>query len=432
MKECKRPTLQQKLSVRKYRKPSRIILFLYRVIMSGFVAPKYRPHYTIKDNVNDCKGPCFIIWNHLSRLDHAFVMEASYPRRINILAGYNEFFRSHLAFVFRLMNIIPKKNYTDDLCSVRAMNSIIKQGGCLAFSPEGMSSIYGQNQPIVPGTGRFLQFYHIPVYFVHLAGAYLTSTKCCLDERQGRVDVEMSLLFTPEQLEKMTPEEIDNAINEAFRHDDYAWNKEQHIKWKTDGHICKNLSDICYRCPKCGAELQMTAEKDYIKCNCCGNGARMNDYYEFEPFSDECVIPESPAKWVEEERAAIIREIRKDPAYSFSEKVKVGCLPEHHLIRHKATSVPCGEGVITINHTGLHFKGTKKGEPWEFDLPYSVTYSLPIVVGTDYFSLYVNRDYYDFFPERPATGKMLVLTEEMHRLHDNTWKNFPWFDHLYK
>lgn len=425
-------TLQQKLAKRTYHIPNRAIQFLYRTIMSGFVAPKYRPHYTIKDDINDCKGPCFVIWNHLSRLDHAFVMEASWPRRLNILAGYNEFFRSHLALVFKLNSIIPKKNYTDDMNSVRAMNSIIKQGGCLAFSPEGMSSIYGQNQPIVPGTGRFLQFYHIPVYFVKLAGSYLTSTKVCLDERQGRVDVEMSLLFTPEQLESMTPEEIEDRINEAFRHDDYEWNRQQHIKWKTAGRICEKLDDICYKCPRCGAELNMTAQKDYIKCNACGNGARMNDYYEFEPFSTDCVIPEFPTKWVEYERKQIIDEIRRDPEYSFTEHVKIGCLPTDHLIRHQKTSEPCGEGDLTIDHDGLHFKGTRFGKEWSFDLPYRIQHSLPIVTDTSYFSLYVDREYYDIFPSRPCVGKMLLLTEEMHRLHENIWKNFKWYDYLYE
>ncbi|MCQ2159135.1 MAG: 1-acyl-sn-glycerol-3-phosphate acyltransferase [Bacteroidales bacterium] len=432
MSANKKPTLQEKLSCRKYHKPRGIIMFLYRHIMSGFVAPKYRPHYVRHVNINDCKGPCFVIWNHLSRLDHAFVMEATYPRKLSIVAGYNEFFRSHLALVFRLMNVIPKKNYNEDIAGVRAMWSIIKQGGCIAFSPEGMSSIYGQNQPIVPGTGRFLKSFGIPVYFVHLSGSYLTSTKVCTDIRPGRVDVELSLLFSPEQLEAMSGDEIQDAINAAFRHDDYAWNKEKRIRYKSRGKICTKLDDICYKCPKCGAELQMTSGGDTIRCEACGNGARMNDYYDFEPFNQDCVLPESPNKWVEMERKDIIGEIRRNPEYSFTEKVKVGCLPTNHLVRHKKTSEPCGEGCLTIDHSGLHFSGTKFGAPWNWELGYDVVYSLPIVTDTSFFSLYIDREYHDIFPERHSVGKMLLLTEEMHRLHVNTWKNFPWCDHLYQ
>ncbi|MBO7397957.1 MAG: hypothetical protein J6V10_02575, partial [Clostridia bacterium] len=110
-------SLQMQLAKRKYKIPNRFYYWIYHFIMSGFVAKKYRPHVTVKDSVSDCDGPCFLIWNHLSRLDHAFVMQAAYPRPINIVAGYNEFFRSHLHTVFKMMNIIPKKIYTSDMLS---------------------------------------------------------------------------------------------------------------------------------------------------------------------------------------------------------------------------------------------------------------------------------------------------------------------------
>ncbi|MBR0123705.1 MAG: 1-acyl-sn-glycerol-3-phosphate acyltransferase [Bacteroidales bacterium] len=433
MLNIKRRTLQERLARRQFHRPNWFIHFLYRTIMSGFVAPKYNPHYKVIDDINKCKGPCFIIFNHLSRLDHAFIMEVTYPKRFNILCNYGEFFRSHLHLVFWLQQVLPKKVFTDDMNSIRAINQIIKKGGCVALSPEGTSSLYGQNQPIVPGTGRFLQFYNIPVYYVHIAGSYLTSTKVCLDERKGRVETEISLLFTPEQLQKMTPEEIDDKINEAFRHDDYAWNKEKHIKWeKLNDRMCERLDDICYKCPKCGAEINMTAEKDYIKCNNCGNGARVNEYYEFVPFDNDCVIPEFPTKWVEYERMEVIREIRENPDYCFTENVKIGCLPKYRYLKHLATSVPCGEGVLTVDHQGMHFKGTRDGKPWSFDMDYTELYTLSINNAFDHFTLYIDREFTDIFTERHSLGKILLLVEEMHRLHVNTWKNFKWYDYMYK
>ena len=30
------------------------------------------------------------------------------------------------------------------------------------------------------------------------------------------------------------------------------------------------------------------------------------------------------------------------------------------------------------------------------------------------------------------TGKVLLLIEEMHRYHFNSWKNFPWNDWMYE
>ena len=94
---------------------------------------------------------------------------------------------------------------------------------------------------------------------------------------------------------------MDDILNEKFRRNEYAWNKEKQIKWETHGRICHRLEDFCYKCPKCGKEFTMKGEKDRITCSNCGNGATMDDYYQFHPF-EGAVIPESPFEWVEKER----------------------------------------------------------------------------------------------------------------------------------
>lgn len=426
---AKKETLQEKLARRKYKKPNKLIYsLLSNVVIKGFLHKKYNPHYKIIDDINKCEGPCFLIYNHQSRIDYVWINQATYPRPLNFLVGYNEFFRSHLQFIFKLMNTIPKKNFNSDVAAIRGMNSIIKKGGVVCFSPEGMSSITGHSQPVACGTGKLLKHYKIPVYVLKMKGAFLTNTKVCLDERKGRIDVELSKLFTPEQLEKMTPQEIEDQCNLALWHDDYEWNKKERIKYETHGRICTDLHDLCYRCPKCGSEFNMIGEKDYIKCNVCGNGAHMNDYYDFLPFDKTCKIPMSPSKWVDEERKIVYQEIKNNPNYEFVEKVKIGTLPEYKFLKNYATSELCGEGVIRINHEGFFYKGTRYGEPFEFKIPYNLLPTLGMVTDVSFFALYYDGKYYDIFPERRSVGKILLLVEEMHRLHVNAWKNFPWAD----
>lgn len=377
-----RLTLQEKLNQRKFKTPSRAVTFIYKNLASLVLLPRYNPHITKKVDITKREGPCFLIWNHLSRLDHLYTMKAAYPDRYNMVAGYNEFFRAHLHTVFRLNQILPKKIFTNDRLGIKAMNAIIKQGGIVTFSPEGMSSIYGVNQPVVPGSGHFLKHYGIPVYCMNFRGQYLTSTKHYLEERKGRTEAELLLLFTPEQLKEMTAEEIEAKLNETFRHDDYEWGQKNHIKWQMHGRSAEHLDEICYRCPRCGGDLTMRAEGSKIWCSKCGNGAVVNDYYEFEPFDDKCVLPVSPAKWVEQERVEIINEIRENPDYSFTEDVTLGYLPPYKYVPKKVTSVDCGKGKITFDHKGIHYKGTRQGEEWSFDLGYSVIYSLIIMTST--------------------------------------------------
>lgn len=429
----KHKTIAQKLYDRKYHIPNRAVYWLYYILSKIFILHRFHPQIVIKDDINKCQGPCFIVWNHLSRIDHAYLLEAIYPRRMNILSEYNEFYRSHLHLPFQLMNVLPKKNYASDVLGIKAIMKIIKQGGCVGFAPEGISSITGANQPVVSGTGHMLKHFGVPVYFLKMRGEYLANTKVCLDKRIGKCEAELSLLFTTDDLAKLSKEEIENKLNWAFKNDEYEWGRQQHIEWKkTKGRMCYHLSDICYRCPKCGKDLTMVAEGDQIKCTACGNGAKMNDFYEFEPFDDKCVIPVSPSKWVAEERMAVIKEIRKDPNYSYSVKTKIGFLPQDHYIKHHLTSELAGEGTFTIDHQGVHFVGTRDDKPYTFDLDYTKIYTLVIVTDMTQFSLYVNEEYVEFHPEIPCVGKLLLLTEEMHRLHVNTWKCFPWDSYMYE
>lgn len=427
----KKLSISEKLSKRKYKKPNRFIYWIYKTIMLDMVAKKFKPKFHIIDDVNDCDGPCFVIFNHLSRIDHAYVMGATYPRVTNMIAGCNEFYRTKFSFIFGLNKVIPKKQYVADTSTIRAVSKIIKQGGCITFAPEGLASDFGGNKPIVPGTSKMFKHFKVPVYLCYLEGQYLQNTKVCLDERYGETHATMSLLFSKDDVARLSVEEMDDIINEKFRSDEYAWNKEKKIKWETNGRICYRLEDLCYKCPKCGQEFTMKGEGDKITCSNCGNGATMDDYYQFHPY-DGAVIPESPLKWAEQERIDIIKEIRSNPDYRFEDDCKIGNLDEYKLVGDNKTSFVVGEGKIWIDHKGLHYKGTRKDEPYEFHYDYEHLYTLITEVDMSYFNFYLNGEYFDVFPKHQTVWKFYLLVEEMHRYHVNFYKNFPWNDYMYE
>ena len=424
--------LQAELAKRRYKTPNPFLYFIYYAVgRTPLLGAKYHPHFSWKDKLPK-KGPAFIIWNHQSRRDHTFICTLAWPRRLSIVAEYNSFFTSHLHWAFKMNRILPKKPFNPDMAGVRAIREIIKQGGVVAFSPEGTSSIFGDNQPIVPGTGRFLQAFNVPVYTVHLRGSYLTNNKISSQDRLGEVYAELELLFSPDDLKKMSGDEIEEKINEDFHHDDYKWNKEKHIRYDSKGQICTNLADMCYKCPRCGQEFMMESSGNVIKCLNCGNEATMDDYYDFHKKDEKCVFPDTPSIWAHMERQAVIEEIRKDPNYSFSVKCKLGYLPKDHYVPKGTTTEICGEGIYTIDHKGVHFRGTKLGQPFNFDYDYRTVWTYPMSVDLSIFSLYINDEYHDFYPEYRCVGKVIMLTEEMHRLHVNKWKNFPWFSYMYE
>ena len=425
-------TIAQKLSKRKYRPGSKLIAWVYKFLMVDIIGRKYHAKFNIIDAPKDCDGPCFVIFNHLSRIDHMYVCATTYPRVYNMMAGCSEFYRKKFSFLFGLNKVIPKKNYSADKLAIRAVGDVIRKGGCVSFAPEGLASDYGGNKPIVPGTSKMFKHFKVPVYLCYLEGQYLQNTKVCLDERLGETYATMSILFTKEDVERLSVDEMDDIINEKFRRNEYAWNAEKKIKWETHGRICHRLEDFCYKCPKCGKEYTMKGEGDKITCSHCGNGATMDDYYQFHPY-EGAVIPASPFEWVEQERMDLIKEIRENPDYFFEDDCQIGNLDEYKLLPGKnKTSNIVGEGKIRIDHKGMHYKGTRNGQPYEFTMDYKALYTLITEVDSSYFNFYYKGEYFDIFPKSMPVGKFCLLVEEMHRYHVNFYKNFKWNDHMYE
>ena len=89
----KKVPISKKLAKRDYKPAPRLIAWIYKTIMVDIIGRKYKPNFHIIDDVNDCDGPCFVIFNHLSRIDHMYVMGSCYPRITNMIAGRSEFYR---------------------------------------------------------------------------------------------------------------------------------------------------------------------------------------------------------------------------------------------------------------------------------------------------------------------------------------------------
>jgi len=429
-------TIEERISRRNYKRPNRFIWWFLRAFLIPGLAKKYHvePIYDdeIKKQFLADKGPKFIVYNHQSRFDYISDALLAYPERMNFVIGYNEFYRKKFHVIFNLVHAVPKKNFTSDLLFARNIYNLIKQNATMIFSPEGMSSITGHNQPIVPKTGKFLKRYKVPVYCISQQGGFLSSPKVCNEDRIGKIVSKMTLLLSKEDLERLSEEEIQERVNEAIWTDDYEWNKKEQIQYKHKGELCKNYEDLMYRCPKCGAELEMEAHDNIIRCKKCGCGTISDDTYTMHPLTKDSIVPESPSIWVDEERKIEYQRIKSDPNYSFEENVTIGCLPKYKFLKHNKTTHECGKGKVTIDHSGFHFVGERDNKPYSFDLTYEDIHTLVVITDCTFFGLYVQGEYLDFYPERRSVGKMLLMVEEFARFHVNSWPNLKRLDWIYK
>ncbi len=415
-------TNEKKLYARKLKKPNFLYGFLGGV-WRAFMYKKYNVTYTMKTDVRKAKGPYIFISNHASRLDYIFTGVPMLPARMNFVAGYNEFFRSHLAGVFRLLQVIPKKNFTPDHYALKEINRILKSDGKIIIFPEGMSSISGANQPIAIGTGKFIKHYKVPVYYSIIKGGYLTSPKYNLRDRLGKVEVEIDQLFTPEQLETLSPEEIEDIINKALYHDDYAWNKVQKNRYDIGDNGAEGLETLLFWCPKCGKQHTMMAEGNVIRCTACGNGASIDETYTMTPLDDTCVIPETQTQWFNMQREVIRKEVEEE-SFVLTQNVKLGMIPKTEYLKDQATSYIVGEGKITLDRTGLTYEGTRDGEAWNFHIDSKNLPTYGMCTDVSRFYTFVGGEFVEFYPEQNVVEKFFLATEEIHRLNGGRWQDF--------
>ena len=366
-------------------------------------------------------GPIVMIANHASRNDYEFTGPPCWPKRLNYVVGYNEFFRFPTSILLPLMQVIPKKNFTPDHYAVREILRAAKSGCSICFMPEGMSSITGMGQPAIPGGAKLLKKLGLPVYYAKIAGGYLTYTKHCLDRRKGRVDVTVDRMFTPEQLAGMSEAEVEDTMNRLLAHDDYIWNETAQVRYNSKGQTAKKLETLLYLCPRCGALYRTRGEGDTLRCDECGNTVHIDETYRLTPEpGSEC--PARVTDWTLLERERAAQEVRRD-GFRHSGHVRVGVLPERKALSGDATAVLCGDGTLTLDHGGLHYDGTLEGAPFRFDLPSAQVPTYGMCTDISRFYLFLDGRFLEFYPDAGDVLWWDHLTEELHRFQGGKWQN---------
>lgn len=423
-------TIAQKLERKKAKRPPHVVYPLLKAIVLKSLAKKWNTKFEFKVDTSKIKGPFVVVYNHASRNDYVFTALAFPKQRLNFIAGYNEFFRSHLKFIFGLAQAIPKRNFVPDLHTIMEAMRIIKKGGAICIAPEGMNSISGSNQPVAIGTGKFLKHLNVPVYMVKIQGAYLMGPKYCLEDRIGKVTVTTDILFEKGSLENLSAEQIEDKLNDTLCHDDYEYNKQVRTAYKSQ-ELAKNMHTYLYRCPICGNEFSMTSEGNTLKCKDCGNGITLNEYYDMTSINEGVTYPETPKKWYDWQRQMIYNEIKSNPDFVLTEKVKVGTLPKYKPLTDYKTSNITGEGTITISRNGFDFNGTNNGEPFSFHLTNDQLPTYGMCTDMTRFYTFYNKDFYEFYPETESVAKWFLVTEELHRICGGKWKNLENMQYIY-
>lgn len=224
--------------------------------------------------------------------------------------------------------------------------------------PEARYSPVGTTAILPESLGMLIKRSGVPVVVLLHHGNYLhTPFWNYRKPRKATLYTTMTQILTAEDVEKMSYEEINDAVKKAMTYDEYKWQLDNNIRI-TEPYRAEGLHKVLYQCPHCKAEHKMASEGAEIFCRECGKRWEMDELGRLSAKEGETEFSHIP-DWYEWQRAEVRAEIERGE-YHFCDTVDVHSLPRCMRFEH------LGEAKLTHDpENGFVLEGEYRGEPTE-------------------------------------------------------------------
>lgn len=346
----------------------------YLKIVEFVAAPFYmwfnKGHVKTEKAVKKIKGPYLILASHASFMDFAQIVCGLMPRTTGWVMSVEEMRRGN--WLMYGIGGMPKRKFTHDIVTAKHVMRYIKtlKHTCAIF-PEARFSLAGVNERLDDALGKLCKHLKVPVVLFKANGNFLNSPQWQKRPyKRIRQEAEISLLFTVEDLQSMTADEVQAKIEKAFERDEYRWQVEKgyHIKCKTRA---EGLHRILYKCPACGQEFKMKTEGIKLWCEACGAAWEMDTLSRLHGVNTEAGFSHVP-DWYNWEREEVRKEVQAG-TYHFEDDVRV-----EDYYSTQVGFVHAGDAHVVHDENGFTFTGTVDGKPFNLNKPVSSMYSVHI------------------------------------------------------
>lgn len=366
-----------------YRRPGAFAYLLAR-IASFFVATFVFKRRVLRNELRGKKGPFVVIANHECQLDFVNVIGLS-RRRLTFVIS-NAFYNS-IPAVYRLLKrlaFLPKQQFSGSVADLRKMKEVTDAGEGLVIYPAGLMSEDGLSTPIPRGSYKFLKWMKQDVYMARTVGSYFVMPKWTKGFRPGRTYMDVYRLFTKEELEKLSVDEIRERAEQALDFDAYAEQKGLMIRYKNGGHL-RGLENVLYRCPACEKEFTVRVrglgprknpKTEEIYCTECGYSLASDRFSLLHRTSEFGPAFTGASEWSRWQLDKQLETVKASPDYRLEAEV------EYQLInfdRHRFE--PAGQGKLSLTKEGFLLEGELRGEPLNKRVSIRTVPTLPFIPG---------------------------------------------------
>ena len=402
------------LSKPKHTKPKKINIFFRTLIklLSYFNLKKnnisYREHGMEKLG-ND--QPCLYLMNHSSFIDMQIAANYLYPKPFSTVCTTDAFIGKE--WLMKQIGCIPTQKFVADITLLRDMSYAVKElKSSLLMYPEACYSFDGTASTLPDSLGKFLKMLKVPVVTIITRGAFLREPLYnMLRHRKIDISADVTYLLSPEDIQNLSADELNDILAKEFSFDNLKWQKENNIVINEDFRA-DGLERVLYKCPHCMTEGKMVGKGVKISCSECKKSWTLSELGELVADEGEGYFSHIP-DWYAWERGEVRREIYSGE-YLLDTDVDIYMMVDYKGVYR------VGEGHLTHNSDGFHLTGC--GGALDYSQSPLASYS----INADYYWYEIgdtisigNKDHLFFcFPkgEKTIVAKAKMAAEELFKL----------------
>jgi 1-acyl-sn-glycerol-3-phosphate acyltransferase len=296
-----------------------------------------------------------IVCNHQSVYD-GYLINMAFNRPVYIMAGDYLFNRGkksdRMNYFFAP---IPKVKAGADPASMLTTMRVLREGSVVGIFPEASRTYDGRFGKIPESMGRFIKALKVPVTIFNLRGGYGADPRWCRTQRRGRFVGLVKRTLEPEQIAKMSEEQIVQTLETELHTDETSTRYRYRSRVRAE-----YLERLLYMCPKCAAASTLYSKGKYVMCRACGLRAEYTEQLRFcfENFDTDI---QNVADWVAWQDAQLSRYDNAQGVIFYDEHVALQTCDRNKL------RCNLGVGRLEIDRTQLRLVTQTDCYAFDFD-----------------------------------------------------------------
>ena len=294
----------------------------------------------------EAEVPCLVISNHVTDFD-PILLAMSFPHTDLYFVASEHLFRKGWIsrFLYWAMEPISRQKGSQATDTVKACLRHLKEGHSVCIFAEGDATWDGRSTEVFPSTGKLARLSGAALLTYRLEGGYLSKPRWSRTMRRGAVYGHAVHLYMPEELRRMRPEEITQAINRDIQEDAWARQKENPVLFRGK-KLAECLETALFLCPRCRGLGTLRSKGDRLYCS-CGLELRYLETGSFDPPEPF----ENLAQW-EDWQQAELKTLKASPGESLfsDDEVQLTVIEPGHKEKR------LGKGRLSLYGDSLRFE----------------------------------------------------------------------------